>query len=48
VDAVANPDANALARKIADENARTFKCGKDKRIVVGKVGDVDMPEEKAD
>jgi len=48
VDAVANPDANTLARKIADENARTFKCGKDKRIVVGKVGDVDMPEEKAD
>ena len=46
VDAKANPDANALARKIADENARTFKCGKDKRIVLGKVGDLDMPDEK--
>jgi hypothetical protein len=46
VDAKANPDANALARKIADENARAFRCGKDKRIVLGKVGDVDMPDEK--
>jgi hypothetical protein len=46
VDAKANPDANALARKIADETARTFKCGKDKRIVVGKIGDVDMPKDK--
>ena len=36
VDAKANPDANELARKIADEHARTFKCGKDKRIVLGK------------
>ena len=48
VDAKANPDANALARKIADESARTFKCGKDKRIVLGKVGDLDMPDEKED
>ncbi len=48
VDAVANPDADALARKIADESARTFRCGKDKRIILGKVGDVDMPDEKAD
>ena len=48
VDAKANPDANALARRIADENARTFKCGKDKRIVLGKVGDLDMPDEKED
>ena len=48
VDAKANPDANALARKIADENARTFKCGKDRRIVLGKVGDLDMPDEKQD
>ena len=46
VDAKANPDANELARKIADENARSFRCGKDKRIVLGKVGDVDMPGEK--
>jgi hypothetical protein len=37
VDAKANPDANELARKIADEKARTFKCGKDKAIVSGKV-----------
>src|SRR4051812_19579656 len=43
VDAKANPDANELARKLADETARTFKCGKDKRIVLGKVGDLDMP-----
>ena len=26
VDALANPDADALARKIADERARTFRC----------------------
>ena len=45
VDAKANPDANELARKIADEKARTFKCGKDKRIVAGKTGGVDMPED---
>jgi hypothetical protein len=44
VDARANPDANELARKIADEHARTFKCGQDKRIVLGKPGDVAMPE----
>jgi hypothetical protein len=37
VDARANPDANELARRIADEKARTFKCGKDKAIVSGKV-----------
>ena len=30
VDARSTPDANAVARKIADETARTFKCGKDK------------------
>ncbi len=30
VDARSTPDANAVARKIADEKARTFKCGKDK------------------
>lgn len=44
VDARANPDANELARKIADENARTFKCGKDKRIVLGKPGDVSVTQ----
>ena len=45
VDARVNPDANGLARRIADEHARTFKCGKDKRIVAGKTGGVDMPED---
>ena len=45
VDARANPDANELARKLADEHARTFKCGKDKRIVAGKPGGVDMPDD---
>jgi len=43
VDARANPDANELARKIADEHARSFKCGKDKRIVLGQTGAVSMP-----
>jgi hypothetical protein len=38
VDARANPDANALAQKIADENARKFKCGADKQIVLGNKG----------
>jgi hypothetical protein len=37
VDARANKDANALARQIADEHARSFRCGKDKRIVRGAV-----------
>lgn len=36
VDARANLDADELARRIADENARTFQCGKDKPIVLGK------------
>jgi hypothetical protein len=35
VDARANPDANDLARKLADEKARTFKCGVDKAESVG-------------
>ena len=38
VDARANTDANALAQKIADENARKFKCGADKPIVLGNKG----------
>jgi hypothetical protein len=42
VDARANANANELARKIADEQARNFKCGKDKRIVLGKTG-IAMP-----
>jgi hypothetical protein len=32
VDARANPAANEQARKIADEHARSFKCGKDEPI----------------
>jgi hypothetical protein len=42
VDARANPDANALARRIADEHARTFRCGKDKPLVLGKVTEPEM------
>lgn len=38
VDGRANTDANVLAQKIADENARTFKCGADKPIVSGNKG----------
>jgi hypothetical protein len=46
VDARANADANELARKLADEHARTFKCGKDKRMVMGKKGSVGMPSDE--
>jgi hypothetical protein len=38
VDAQANADAAALARKIADETAHTFKCGSDKPQILGKRG----------
>lgn len=38
VDVQANPDANELARRAADEIAREFRCGKDKVKVVGKSG----------
>lgn len=38
VDAVANIDANALARKAADELARGFDCGKDQVGIVGARG----------
>jgi hypothetical protein len=38
VDAKANPDANALAKKLADENARKFRCGVDKTTVLGNKG----------
>ena len=38
VDVKANPNANELARKAADEAARSFKCGKDKVKVVGESG----------
>ncbi|HEY8124108.1 MAG TPA: hypothetical protein VIF88_01620 [Methylocystis sp.] len=36
VDALTNPNANELAREIADKHARRFACGKDKPIVLGK------------
>ena len=38
VDVKANPNANELARKAADETARNFKCGKDDVKVIGESG----------
>jgi hypothetical protein len=38
VDVAANPNANELARKAADELARDFKCGKDEVKVIGANG----------
>jgi hypothetical protein len=38
IDRAGNPDANALARKAADEIARDFKCGADEVRVVGNRG----------
>jgi hypothetical protein len=38
VDALANRDADALARKIADERARAFRCDTDKPIILGETG----------
>jgi hypothetical protein len=38
VDALANRNPDALARKIADENARAFRCDADKPIIVGETG----------
>jgi hypothetical protein len=38
VDALANRDASALARKIADERARAFRCGTDKPVILGEIG----------
>lgn len=35
--ATGNPQANDQARKLADEKARAFACGKDKPVVIGKV-----------
>ena len=33
--ATGNPEANEAARKLADERARNFTCGVDKRVTVG-------------
>ncbi|UWU90443.1 hypothetical protein [Bradyrhizobium sp. CB1015] len=38
VDAVANPNANELARKAADDLARGFACGKDEVKIIGTRG----------
>jgi len=38
VDAIANPTANELARKAADDFARTFACGKDEVKIIGTRG----------
>ena len=38
VDVQANPDANELARKAADDLARNFKCGKDEVKIIGNSG----------
>jgi hypothetical protein len=38
IDVQANPKANELARKAADETARDFKCGKDEVKVIGASG----------
>jgi hypothetical protein len=38
IDVKANPNANELARKAADETARSFKCGKDDVKVIGESG----------
>lgn len=38
IDVQANPNANELARKAADETARGFNCGKDEVKVIGQSG----------
>lgn len=38
VDAIANPTANELARKAADDFARGFTCGKDEVKIIGTRG----------
>ncbi|MDD1532914.1 MULTISPECIES: hypothetical protein [unclassified Bradyrhizobium] len=38
VDAIANPTANELARKAADDFARGFACGKDQVKIIGTRG----------
>ena len=39
VDALANKDAHEMARKLADEQAPGFPCGRQKPVFHGKVGD---------
>jgi hypothetical protein len=48
VDALANRNANALARKIADEDARSFRCGTDKPIILGETGPGFSPSARAE
>jgi len=38
VDALANANANGLAREIADERTRAFNCNNDKPIILGATG----------
>ncbi|CAN7338101.1 hypothetical protein LJR220_002986 [Bradyrhizobium sp. LjRoot220] len=38
IDAQANPNPNELARKAADDLARSFKCGKDEVKIIGETG----------
>jgi hypothetical protein len=38
VDALANRDANELARRVADEHARAFRCEADRPIILGATG----------
>ncbi len=38
VDALVNPDANALAREVADNGARTFDCTRENPLQYGLVG----------
>ncbi len=38
VDGRQNPNANGLAREVADQHARSFRCGRDKPIVRGDKG----------
>jgi hypothetical protein len=51
VDALVNRNADALARKIADQHARPFRCDTDKPIIVGETGpgfSSSSPAEKID
>jgi hypothetical protein len=43
VDARTNPDANALAREVADNGATGFDCGRDTALYYGLSGD-EVPE----